>query len=300
MTKLSTLETGFFHSDGGAMFGLLPKSIWLRHYPADNNNLCRMAMRCLIYKKKDKIVIFDTGAGIKPDKRMIPYGFFQQKDLKHLLWEHGVHPNDVTDIVLSHLHFDHCGGLTETDEVGNITPVFPNATYYISKSQWQHHLHPGLLDADAYFYENTLFLQQSPHLRLIDSTTFITPEIEVSLFDGHTPGQLVSFIRTDEDCFVFAGDVIPLALNLHIDSISAFDLMAEISAEERVRLLERVAAENATLIFYHDAYTTGIKIKKVGRHFRAIPAPALPNIQDEQSPDEHFSQESNSDNVVMP
>lgn len=259
-----------------------------------------MAMRCLLYKKKDKIVIFDAGVGIKPDKRLAPYGFFQQKDLKQLLLEKGITPVQVTDVVLSHLHFDHCGGITACNAHGNPEAIFPNATYHISKVQWEHHLHPGYLDADAYFNENSAFLKNNPRLNLIETDIRITPEIELMLFDGHTPGQLVSFIHTNDDCFVFAADVVPLALNLHIDSISAFDLQAEITACERIRLLKKVVDLKATLIYYHDAYTSLSKVKKTGRGFRPIPAPALPNVPNAKNQAEPSVLESNSNNEAMP
>ena len=267
MTKLSTLETGFFQSDGGAMFGLLPKSIWHRHYHADNKNICQMAMRVILYKKKERIVLFDTGCGTKKDKRMTPYGFSQQKDLRKLLATRQIAPGEVTDIVLSHLHFDHCGGITYRNDSGQIVETFPNATYHISRRQWEHHLHPGILDTDAYFAENTSFLQNNARLHLIDNDQQISDDIEVCLYNGHTPGQLVSFIRDKQECFVFAGDVVPLALNLRIDSISAFDLSAETAAEERKRLLERIVRDDAFVYFYHDAYTIGSKIKKTGNRY---------------------------------
>ncbi|MEG1586014.1 MAG: MBL fold metallo-hydrolase [Bacteroidales bacterium] len=267
MTKLSTLETGFFHSDGGAMFGLLPKMIWNRHYYADNKNLCQMAMRCLLYKKKERIILFDTGTGSKEDKRLAPYGFFRQKELKELLTAHQIKAEAVTDIVLSHLHFDHCGAISEMSDNGVLKETFPNAHYYISKAQWIRQQAPGLLDQDAYFKENIFFLNQNPRLHLIDTNFQLTEEVELCLYEGHTLGQIVSFIRTAEGTRVFAGDVMPLALNIHPECISAFDLTADVSITERIRLIKQIVAEDAFVYFYHDAYTIGAKIRKTGTRF---------------------------------
>lgn len=285
MMKLSILQTGFFHSDGGAMFGLLPKSIWERHYHTDNENICLMAMRCLLFKKDQNVFIFDTGTGDKKDARMAPYRFFCQKKLKNILLEQQIKAEEVTHIILSHLHFDHCGALTEYDPDGKLVPVFPNAEYYISKKQWEHHLAPRLFDQDAFFEENTIFLKNNPRLHLIEEDIQLTPEVKLELYDGHTPGQIVSFITTPRHRYVFAGDVIPLALNIYLEAISAFDMDAATSVEERIRLLKKIANTNSQIIYYHDAFTPYSGVKKIGERYRAIPAPTLQDTPDERNHD---------------
>lgn len=259
------LRTGFFKSDGGAMFGLLPKSIWSRYYTSDAKNQCVMAMNTLLIRKEDRIILFDTGIGTKMDRKLGGYGFFNLKDPLCFLEEEGISREQVTDIVLSHLHFDHCGGITYINKEGELCETYPNATYHVSKRQWNHSFKNGLLDGDAYFPENTRLLLNNPRLHLItDEELELTPWLTLKQYDGHTPGQLVSRIQTPEGILFFAGDVVPLQQNMRIEAISAYDLRAETSANEKVRLLDEIAGQNGYILFYHDAPYPGTFIQKNG------------------------------------
>ncbi|MEG1617162.1 MAG: MBL fold metallo-hydrolase [Bacteroidales bacterium] len=258
--KLSTLETGFFLSDGGAMFGLLPKMNWQRQYPADNKNLCKMAMRCLLVETKNKIILLDTGIGTKNDPGIAGYGFFDIVDPTLSMQLLGIRPEEVTDVILSHLHFDHCGGISYLNEKNELCESYPNATYHIAESQWKHSLNPAPFDADSYFPQNTALLIGNPRLHLIRDTYELTPDITLKIYNGHTPGQIVTFIEKQHETHLFAGDVIPTLPNLRIDSISAFDLHAETSFSEKNRLLHEAMEKNATLFFYHDAWHKSSRI----------------------------------------
>lgn len=270
MMKLSTIETGFFQSDGGAIFGLVPKTIWSRLYPSDPNNRCEMSMRCLLAYTDDRRILFDTGAGNKEDARTIPYHFHNLTDLREAIQKKGIKPEEITDIVLSHLHFDHCGALSHLDKEGHLCESFPNATYHISRRQWEHHLNPSQFDRNAYIAENTSFLTTNRRLHLIDSDFQLTNQIRLSIYEGHTPGQIVSFIQQDEQYFVFAGDVLPTSLHLRLEAISAFDSCATISKNEKKRLLEEIREKKARILFYHDAFVCSAEIKKTGTVFRPV------------------------------
>lgn len=267
--KLHTISSGFFYSDAGAIFGLLPKKIWSRHYISDDNNLCLMAMRCLIVITNDKKILIDTGVGTKQLHRHKSYRFHRLTDLTHELNASGISTSDITDVVLSHLHFDHCGYATQYDETQcRIVPTFPNATYHVSQRQWDHSLQPEIIDDDAYFPENMQVIDELGLLHKAETDFTLCDQVKLRIFNGHTPGQLVCYINDNHTEYVFAGDVIPLALNLSINSISAFDLNASESARAKAEILEEAAAKNQVLIFYHDAYTAAAHIKKIGNSFK--------------------------------
>lgn len=237
---IQLIDTGFFHADGGAMFGAIPKTAWSRRYPSDEQNGCILAMRTLLVRDGNgKIVLVDNGAGNKHLKQLSYYNFFDLVDLKEELQRRGVACEEVTDIILTHLHFDHCGYTTQKEEQPDGKPLFkmafPNATHWVSRTQWENFLHPNALEADSYFIENMQATYDSGKLRLIESDTNLCPGIDLRLFDGHTPGQIAPYITTPERTYVFAGDVIPLAASVSPLWISAYDTWSR-------RILQRESA----------------------------------------------------------
>lgn len=216
---IQLIDTGFFHADGGAMFGAIPKTAWSRRYPSNEQNGCVLAMRsALVRDGNGKIVLVDNGAGNKHLKQLSYYNFFGLVDLREELLRRGIACEEVTDVVLTHLHFDHCGYTTQKVERPDGKPLFkmsfPNATHWVSRAQWENFLHPNALEADSYFIENMQAACDSGKLRLIESDTNLCPGIGLRLFDGHTPGQIAPYITTPERTYVFAGDVIPLAASV--------------------------------------------------------------------------------------
>ena len=236
--NIQIIDTGYFYADGGAMFGAIPKTAWSRRYPSNDTNGCVLAMRSLV-------------------------------DLREELQKRGITPEQVTDVVLTHLHFDHCGYSTlKNEETGEIRPAFPNATYWVSRKQWENFLHPNALEKDSYFIENMQAIADNGLLRLIDTDTKLCPGIDLRLFDGHTPGQIAPYIRMPEQTFVFIGDVIPLAASVSPDWISAYDTFPVTSYQEKIRILEEAAREGQALIYCHDAYTKCSTVKKINDFFK--------------------------------
>lgn len=269
--KTEQIDTGYFYADGGAMFGAIPKTAWSRRYPSNKTNGCILVMRSLLVTTNEgKIILIDTGAGDKQLRKLSYYRFFDFVDLSEELRKRGIEPGDVTDVVLTHLHFDHCGYATRiNNENGQTVASFPNATHWVSRRQWENFSHPNPLERDSYLMENMEAIEQAGLLRLIDEDTPLSPAVSLRLFDGHTPGQIVPYIRMPEQMLVFAGDVIPLAASVSPEWISAYDTYPVTSYAEKVRLLEEACRENQTIVYCHDAYTTASTIKKAGRHYKA-------------------------------
>lgn len=268
--EIDLIDTGCFYADGGAMFGAIPKTAWSRRYPSNEKNGCILTMRSLLISKHpEKIILVDNGAGNKHLDQLSYYNFFNLVDLEEELRKKGITPEQVTDVILTHLHFDHCGYSTRKEEkTGELYPSFPNATHWVSRKQWENFLHPNPLEKDSYFMENMQAIADKGLLRLIDTDTKLCPDIELRIFDGHTPGQIVPYITTSEQTFVFAGDVIPLVASVSPEWISAYDTYPVTSYQEKVRMLEEAAREGQVLIYCHDAYTKCSTVKKVNNFYK--------------------------------
>ncbi|MDR1557740.1 MAG: MBL fold metallo-hydrolase [Tannerellaceae bacterium] len=263
--KIQLIDTGYFYADGGAMFGPIPKTAWQHRYPSDDNNRCVLAMRSALLSNNDgRILVIDTGAGNKHLKQLSYYGFFNLTDLGGELSKRGVSREQVTDVILTHLHFDHCGYTTVKDEKnGTLSLAFPNATHWISREQWENCHRPNHLEKDAYFTENIYAAAKANKIRLIDHDTALSEDIHLRLYGGHTPGQIVPYIKTPGRTVVFAGDVIPLAASVSPEWISAYDTFPVTSYYEKIRMLEDAANEEQALIYCHDAYISCSTIKKI-------------------------------------
>lgn len=260
--KLYKIETGFFSSDGGACFGTVPKAAWQLAYPSVENNLCKMAMRSLLVETDDRLILIDTGVGIKHLDVMGDYGFYDIIRFETELNKLGHSCQDITDVVLTHLHFDHCGGCTWIDQNFQIQLTFPNATHWVSDSQWQNMLQPNIAEEDSIFMADVMEIFKQEKLKTIKEDTNICPEIRLKLFSGHTKDQIVPYIKAKERTFVFVGDVIPTSANVPLKWLSAYDIDQTAALEAKTNILEDATANHHALIFEHDAYTECATVKK--------------------------------------
>jgi glyoxylase-like metal-dependent hydrolase (beta-lactamase superfamily II) len=264
--KIHSIETGFFSTDGGAMFGIVSRKVWSRKYAVDAENRCPLAMRVLFADLGDHKVLFDTGVGGAVVNGMSYYRFHGLKSVVQELEKLGYQANEVTDVVLSHLHFDHCGGAAVAAKDGTLNPVFPKAVYWASARQWEMAQQPPLWEADSFAPQVAKALLDAGQMRLISSGGMLFPGVRVKLVQGHTDDQLVSYISVGEDTFVYCGDVIPMEPHLIPLCIAAVDNSAVVSVEEKVRILEEAADAGQILFFFHDAATKAVRlIRKNGR-----------------------------------
>jgi len=268
--KLDLIKTGNFHVDGGAMFGAIPKTAWSRRYSSDENNRCVLAMQSLLVRTDcGRIILVDTGVGTKQLKNLDYYAFSNLSDLHEELQKIGVKAEDITDVILTHLHFDHCGYITlEDPETKDLTIAFPNATHWVSRQQWENFIFPNPLEKDSYFLENMQAAINSGLLRFIDKTTKLCDGVVLRLFDGHTPGQIVPYIQTEKQAYVFAGDVIPLLANISPEWISAYDTLPMTSFLNKKKLLDEAVRKKQAIIYCHDAYTNCTTVKKINNFYK--------------------------------
>ncbi len=260
MFQYQILETGFFYADGGAMFGAIPKRAWNRRYSCDEQNCCKMSMRCLLVWNKDKVILLDSGVGSKDLGSLAYYRFFDLQDITTLVRSCGFEPDQVTDVVLSHLHFDHCGGCTYRDGSGNLKITFPEAKHWVGKAQWDSYLYPNHLEQDAFRPEDMMLIAESGILHTIAENSDLFEDFRVELYDGHTNGQLVSFFKTANDQIVYPSDVIPTKAHCSIDWISAYDVKPLESVDSKLRLIEKIKNDKGFMIFYHDVYNKSIPL----------------------------------------
>jgi glyoxylase-like metal-dependent hydrolase (beta-lactamase superfamily II) len=267
--KIYKIEAGTFYVDGGAAFGVVPKKVWQKRYPCNDENYCKIAMRCLVVDTGSRKILFDAGTGDKQLEYLKYYGFEGVIDFKTELAKIGLIPQDITDVVLTHLHFDHCGGVTKYNaDKTKVEMVFPNAAHWVGEKQWKNFLNPNVREGDSYFKENLMPVFDAGRLKLVTENITLCPEIELRLYDGHTVGQIVSYINDGEKTWVYVGDVIPLAANIPLAWISSYDIFPLSAMNEKQILLQEAAEKKQILIFEHDNYTECCTVKEVNGRFR--------------------------------
>jgi len=249
--------------DGGVSFGVVPKSIWNKNNLADENNLIPIVTRCILIKTDSRLILVDAGMGNKQDER---YYKLRYRDpsvgLLKSLNNAGFRADEITDIVFTHLHDDHAGGATYRDEKGNIGHLFPNATYYCSRSQWEWAIHPNKREGASYFRDNLIPLQESNRLVLIEEECDLFPEIRVKLYNGHTMGQLIPYIDFKGQTVVFLGDFIPTTFNIPLPYVPAVDIQPLVSMDEKLLFLKEAADKKYLLVFEHDSFYECCTVKQ--------------------------------------
>jgi glyoxylase-like metal-dependent hydrolase (beta-lactamase superfamily II) len=269
--KLSVIETGNFMLDGGAMFGVVPKSLWEKVYPADENNLCNLSMRCLLVDNGEKRVLIDTGMGSKQDEKFTRHYYLNGNfTLEKSLAQAGYEKSDITDVVLTHLHFDHCGGAVEYNSLKTAyKPTFPNAIYRISKPQWEWAVKPNYREKASFLHENILPILESGQISLFENTVRPIPEMELRLFNGHTDGQAIPFIRVNGKTIVFTADLLPTMAHIPISWICGFDTRPLLSLDEHESFLQEALDNEYILFFEHDIQAQCCRLQQTEKGIRA-------------------------------
>ena len=253
--QLFTIDAGHFKLDGGAMFGVVPKSIWSKTNPADANNLCSWMMRCLLIQTESKLILVDTGMGNKqPEKWQGFYFKHGDGNLIQSIKKAGFEPAEITDVILSHLHFDHCGGAVQWNKskTGYET-TFKNAKYWTHSSHWNAAINPNAREKATFLTENLMPIQENGQLFFIDkeSTNFGT-NIELLLADGHTEKMIMPKIKVNKQTICFVADTIPSLSHIPIPYVMGYDVRPLQTMIEKEGLLKQALAENWLLYFDHD------------------------------------------------
>jgi len=252
--RLFPIHAGYFSCDGGALFGVIPKTLWSKAYPADRNNVTKLILRCLLVDTGERKILIDSGVGTHYTDKVRQNSGHQETDgLEKSLGEKGYRPEDITDVLFTHLHWDHCNGAV-LSENGELKLQFPNATHWCSKQQWEHSKISNIRERVAYFPEILNFLKNEGNMQLVEDDCVLFPGISVRMFDGHTPGQMIPFIDTGEKTYVYMADLIPTVANIPIVWLAAYDLFPVTAMEEKERFLKEAVEKNYILFFEHDLY----------------------------------------------
>jgi glyoxylase-like metal-dependent hydrolase (beta-lactamase superfamily II) len=268
--KLIPISAGYFHCDGGALFGVIPKKMWSKVYAADENNFTKLALRCLLVDTGERKILIETGIGNHyHEKYFENNGYIPGNHLESSLQKKGYSTDEITDVVFTHLHWDHCTGAVKTEN-GNLSPVFANAKYWCSKTQWEHAKISNTRERAAYHSEVLNFLFNTGNLNFADLEGELFPNFEVRFFDGHTPGQMIPFIRYGNKTIVYMADLIPTAANIPHLWLAAYDLYPVKAMEEKLLFLEEASKNNYILFFEHDYYTECATVVKTEKGFIAV------------------------------
>ena len=252
--KIDLFNIASFKVDGGAMFGVVPKVLWSRVYSADENNLIDLPLRSLLIETWKHVILVDSGWGDKQDEKFFRHVHLHGGEgLIQGLKNRGYAPEDITDVFFTHLHADHCGGGVKKKETGEgYELTFPEATYHVSRTQWEWAVANNLREADSFLEENILPIGQSGHLNLVDEEGELFPGFSVMICYGHTPGLMVPVIKYNDKTLVYTGDLIPTSAHIPLIWNMSYDIESLKSIDEKQSLLNKALEENYILVFQHD------------------------------------------------
>lgn len=267
--KLHTIDTGYFKLDGGAMFGVVPKVIWNKLNPADEKNLCTWAMRCLLIEDGNQLILVDTGMGDKQDAKFFSYYEPSYKPtIQESIEKAGYSMSDITDVLLTHLHFDHCGAAISKKE-DKLYTTFPKATYWSNEHHWQAAITPNAREKASFLKENILPIQESGQLKFADESTIINENIQLKLVNGHTESMIIPHINYKGKNIVYLADLIASQAHLPISYVMAYDTQPLVTLQEKELYLKRAVDENHILFFEHDKSIECCTVEMTERGIRA-------------------------------
>lgn len=253
--RIHTINAENWKLDGGATFGLIPKTIWNNVYPADELNYVNIKNRCLLIEEGERLIIIDTGLGRKQREKFYKFKFiFGDDSLEKGLADLGHSFEDITDVVLTHLHDDHVGGAVYRDENQELKLTFPNATHWVSSLQWEWAMHPNKREAGTFFKENFVPIHQAGKLKLVEEEGSFIPNIYFKIFEGHTVGQIIPVISYKDKKIAYMADLVMSVAHLPMPFIPAFDIQPLVALKEKEAFLEEAVRENYYLYFEHDYY----------------------------------------------
>ncbi|MEC3880988.1 MBL fold metallo-hydrolase [Parapedobacter sp. 10938] len=268
--ELYPIDTGLFKLDGGAMFGVVPKSIWQRTNPADDRNMCTWAARLLLIKEGERLTLVDTGLGNKQSEKFFSHYYRHGEDtLDSSLAKHGFHRDDITDVFLTHLHFDHVGGAI-THEANRLVPAFKNATYWSNKQHWDSALFPNHREKASFLQENIIPLYESGQLRYIDVEDGVrfSDNITVRFAYGHTDAMMLPQINYNGRTLLYMADLLPSASHIPLPYVMSYDVQPLITMEERKNYWQESIDNDYALFLEHDPVNECCTIQLTDKGYR--------------------------------
>ena len=278
--QLYTIDTGFFKLDGGAMFGVVPKVLWSRTNPADENNLCPWAMRSLLIEDGNRLILIDNGIGDKQDDKFLKHYYLHgDVNLHSSLAKHGFYADDVTDVFLTHLHFDHCGGSVKWNkDRSGFEMAFKNAKYWSNADHWEWATKPNNREKASFLRENIIPIEEAGHLNFVENPNKIFNNFSALFVNGHTQAQMIPHITYKDKTIVFAADLLPSTGHIPLPYVMGYDTKPLVTLGEKEKFLTEAAEREYIIFLQHDNYSECCTLQQTEKGIRLKDTFALNKI----------------------